>query len=228
MIGTVAIRVAAMITFRSGPTVPASCSRPIWTVRRSSRFVTISGQTDYFSSVCLDERAAAMAATQHLIDRGHTRIGVLSGESLSAGFHVPIVRLEGHRAALRNAGLEVSPALEHSGNFSMEGGAEALATLLDRPDPPTAVFAMSDEMAFGAIAEARSRRMRIPDDIAIVGFDDHSMSEMMGLTTIHQPMAELARTATEILITGGDIAHRRLSHQLIERASVAPPRRIPL
>lgn len=181
-----------------------------------ARIVTISGETDHFSSVSLDERGASAMATQHLIERGHTRIGVLSGESLSAGFRVPIVRLEGYRSALRSAGLEVSPSLEYSGNFSMEGGAEALAALLDQPDPPTAVFAMSDEMAFGALAEARSRGLRVPDDIAVVGFDDHEMAALLDLTTVHQPVDQIGALAGAAVLDAIQRPDAPITHQVVE------------
>lgn len=166
-----------------------------------ARIVTVSGDTDHFSSVSLDERAAAATATQHLIDRGHTRIGLLSGESLSAGFRVPVLRLDGFHDALRAAGLPIDPSLEYSGNFSMEGGAEAMAALLDSPNPPSAVFAMSDEMAFGAISELKSRGLKSPEDVAIIGFDDHQMSELMGLTTIRQPVEAIGELAGRAVLT---------------------------
>ncbi len=184
--------------------------------RSGARIVTVSGETDHFSSVSLDEHAAAATATRHLIDRGHTRIGVLSGESLSAGFRVPVLRLEGFRQAIESFGLETEPALEQSGNFSMEGGAEAMAALLDLPNPPTAVFAMSDEMAFGAISEMRSRGLRSPDDMAIIGFDDHQMSELMGLTTIRQPVESIGELAGRaVLATIRNVA-TPISHQVVE------------
>lgn len=181
-----------------------------------ARIVTVSGETEHFSSVSLDEHAAAATATQHLIDRGHTRIGVLTGESLSAGFRVPLVRLEGFRHALRTAGLEVDPSLECSGNFSMEGGAEAMAALLDGPNPPTAVFAMSDEMAFGAIAEVRSRGLASPQDVAIIGFDDHQMAELMGLSTIRQPVETVGELAGKAVLATIQKTAAPISHQIVE------------
>ena len=181
-----------------------------------ARIVTVSGETTHFSSVSLDEQAASAKATQHLIDRGHTRIGVLSGEPLSAGFRVPIVRLEGHRNALRAAGLEVDPSLERSGNFSMEGGADAMAALLDLPDPPTAVFAMSDEMAFGAIAELRARGMSSPEDVAIIGFDDHEMSALMDLTTIRQPVDRVGALAGSAVLESIQSPAAPITHQVVE------------
>lgn len=185
-------------------------------VRSGARIVTVSGDVDHFSSVSLDEQAAAAAATDHLIDRGHTRIGVLSGEPLSAGFRVPVVRLEGYRLAIKRAGLELDPSLERSGNFSMQGGAEAMAGLLDLPEPPTAVFAMSDEMAFGAIAEMRSRGLRSPEDMAIIGFDDHEMSQMMDLTTIRQPVDTVGALAGKAVLEAMQDPHAPIRQHVVE------------
>jgi len=181
-----------------------------------ARIVTVSGETDLFSSVSLDEQASSAAATQHLIDRGHTRIGVLSGEPLSVGFRVPVLRLEGYRMAMQAAGLETKSSLECSGNFSMDGGAEAMAALLDQPNPPTAVFAMSDEMAFGAIAEMRSRGLESPSDVAIIGFDDHKMSALMGLTTIRQPVETIGELAANAVLETIQSPARPVSQQVVE------------
>jgi LacI family transcriptional regulator len=95
--------------------------------------------------------------------------------------------------------------------------------------PPTAIFAANDDMAAGVLAVAHDRNIDLPGELSVAGFDDTTLARTVWppLTTIHQPMAELARTAAEILIAGGDITHRRLPHQLIERASVAPPARKP-
>ena len=83
-------------------------------------------------------------------------------------------------------------------------------------------------MAAGVLAVAHDRNIDLPGELSVAGFDDTTLARTVWppLTTIHQPMAELARTAAEILIAGGDINHRRLPHTLIERASVAPPTRI--
>jgi LacI family transcriptional regulator len=99
--------------------------------------------------------------------------------------------------------------------------------LLDLPEPPTAIFASNDDMAAGVLAVAHDRNIELPTQLSVAGFDDTTLARTVWppLTTIHQPMAELAQTAAEILIEGGDITHRRLPHQLIERASVAPPYR---
>ena len=162
--------------------------------------VTIGCRTEHFSSVTLDEQAAAASAASHLIGLGHDRIGVLTGEPLSADFRVPMMRLDGFRRALADAGLEPLGELERSGNFSIEGGAEAMAELLGLDDRPTAVFALSDEMAFGAITEMRRRGLSVPDDVAVVGFDDHEMAELWELTTVHQPVDTVGALAGKLVL----------------------------
>jgi len=112
-----------------------------------------------------------------------------------------------------------------AGEFDFESGLAAGGMLLDLPNPPSAIFAANDDMAAGVLAGAHSRGLSLPEQLSVVGFDDTTLARTVwpALTTIHQPMAELAHTATEILIAGGDITHRRLPHTLVERASVAAP-----
>ncbi|NCU12518.1 MAG: substrate-binding domain-containing protein, partial [Sphingomonadaceae bacterium] len=165
--------------------------------------------------------------TTHLINTGHRRIGFIKGHPNHMASED---RLAGYRRALDRAGIAHDPALVRDGEFDFESGVRAAQVLLDLPVAPTAIFASNDDMAAGVLAVAHDRNMDLPGDLSVAGFDDTTLARTVWppLTTIHQPMAELARTATEILIAGGDITHRRLPHQLIERASVAPPaRKIP-
>ena len=178
-----------------------------------------------FPSVLVDNVAVGHLATQHLIDRGHTRIGILTGQSEDPlHFTIPSDRVDGFQQCLLEAGIEIDRALECTGNFSVDGGREAMARLLDLPLPPTAVFAMSDEMAFGAIWAARDRGMSIPSELAVVGVDDHDMSEMLGLTTVRQRVDQhgvvAARRMVESLEPGrGPAATTELRLELIVRAS---------
>jgi LacI family transcriptional regulator len=126
-------------------------------------------------------------------------------------------------------GIAYDPVLVCEGEFDFDSGVRGGNRLLDLPEPPTAIFASNDDMAAGVLAVAHDRGIPVPAQLSVAGFDDTTLARTVWppLTTIHQPMAELARTAAEILIAGGDITHRRLPHQLIERASVAPPYRKP-
>jgi len=189
-------------------------------------FVRISPGTNHAltSSVFMDDAQAADDMTTHLINRGHRRIGFVKGHP---NHMASDDRLFGYRRALDRAGIMFEPQLVMPGAFDFESGAAAAALLLDQPHPPTAIFASNDDMAAGVLSVAHGRGMTLPDQLSVAGFDDTTLARTVwpALTTIHQPMAELARTATEILIAGGDITHRRLPHTLVERASVAAPSR---
>ncbi len=189
-------------------------------------FVRISPGTNHAltSSVYMDDAQAADDMTTHLINMGHRRIGFIKGHP---NHMASDDRLFGYRRALDRAGISFEPGLVCDGEFDFDSGVRGGRMLLDLPDPPTAIFASNDDMAAGVLAVAHDRGITVPGQLSVTGFDDTTLARTVWppLTTIHQPMAELARTATEILIAGGDITHRRLPHQLIERASVAPPTR---
>jgi LacI family transcriptional regulator, repressor for deo operon, udp, cdd, tsx, nupC, and nupG len=185
---------------------------------------TIGYDFGSFSAVTIDNRAAAQLAVAHLLGLGHRRIGLIGGDPDGPmSFVVPEERRIGYSAALAALDLPVDPALEAPGSFTLEGGAEAMRQLLALSDPPTAVFAMSDEMAFGAMRTAREMGLRVPEDMSIVGFDDHEFSSVMGLTTIRQPVSESGATAArqvlDALTTEGTTAHHRAATHLIVRSS---------
>ncbi len=189
-------------------------------------FVRISPGTNHAltSSVFMDDAQAADDMTTHLINAGHRRIGFIKGHPNHKGSED---RLAGYRRALDRAGIAFDSALVCDGEFDFDSGVRGAGHLLDLPEPPTAIFASNDDMAAGVLAVAHDRNIDLPGELSVAGFDDTTLARTVWppLTTIHQPMAELAQTAAEILIEGGDITHRRLPHQLIERASVAPPYR---
>ncbi|MCE2842672.1 MAG: LacI family DNA-binding transcriptional regulator [Novosphingobium sp.] len=189
-------------------------------------FVRISPGTNHAltSSVFMDDAQAADDMTTHLINAGHRRIGFIKGHPNHKGSED---RLAGYRRALDRAGIAFDPVLVCDGEFDFDSGVRGAGRLLDLPEPPTAIFASNDDMAAGVLAVAHDRNIDLPGELSVAGFDDTTLARTVWppLTTIHQPMAELAQTAAEILIEGGDITHRRLPHQLIERASVAPPYR---
>ena len=191
-------------------------------------FVRISPGTNHAltSSVFMDDAQAADDMTTHLINHGHRRIGFIKGHPNHAASDD---RLFGYRRALDRAGIAFEPSLVCDGEFDFDSGVRGAVALLDLPERPTAIFASNDDMAAGVLAVAHDRGIDLPGELSVAGFDDTTLARTVWppLTTIHQPMAELARTATEILIAGGDINHRRLPHTLVERASVAPPTRKP-
>lgn len=189
-------------------------------------FVRISPGTDHAltSSVFMDDTQAADDMTAHLAAAGHRRIGFIKG---NASHMASGERLTGYARALDRCGIAFDPLLVVDGAFDFDSGVAGGRALLDLPEPPTAIFAANDDMAAGVLAVAHDRGIAVPGALSVAGFDDTPLARSVWppLTTIRQPIADLARTATRILIAGGAIAHIRLPHELVERASVAPPMR---
>ena len=153
------------------------------------------------SSITIDNRLAARRAVEHLIELGHDRIGLIAGPHLlDLPTPVPEQRRLGYEDALRAAGLAVAPELTVNGEWTAAGGAAALSGLLQCPDPPTAVFCMSDEMAFGVLRAAVRRGLNVPDDLSVIGFDDHDLAGALGLTTMRQAVDEMGvRAAATVM-----------------------------
>jgi LacI family transcriptional regulator, repressor for deo operon, udp, cdd, tsx, nupC, and nupG len=159
-------------------------------------------QREGFLSARIDDVAAARSAVDHLVARGHRRIALIGGDTDDPmAFTPPLHRRDGYRDALTAAGLPVEPELEQLGYFTVEGGREAARRLLAGPERPTAFFAESDEMAYGALREIRAAGLRVPEDVAVIGFDDQPLSELMDLSTIRQPVADQALDVTSRLLT---------------------------
>jgi DNA-binding LacI/PurR family transcriptional regulator len=146
-----------------------------------------------------DNKGGSEAAVRHLLERGRTRIATIAGpQDMSVGRD----RLAGYEAALRGAGLPVDPALVGEADFSEEGGAKAMLDLLARQPHLDAVFAASDLMAAGVLRALRGAGRRVPDDVALVGFDDLATSQHTDppLTTVRQPLADMGREMTRMLL----------------------------
>ncbi|WP_448061299.1 LacI family DNA-binding transcriptional regulator [Cellulomonas hominis] len=171
--------------------------------------------------------AGGLAATRHLIGLGHERIAMVTGPD---DVMCSRARVDGYRSALDEAGLAQDPGLVLHGDFQVGGGYVAGLELLSRPDRPTAVFAGSDYQALGVIRAARELGLQVPEDVSVVGYDDLPVSEWIWppLTTVHQPLREMAETATEMVIAlsrGEPLRRSRidLGTELVVRASTAPP-----
>ncbi|EOC0478304.1 ribose operon transcriptional repressor RbsR [Cronobacter turicensis] len=138
-------------------------------------------------------------ATRYLIDKGYTRIACVTGPLDKTPARL---RLEGYRAAMRRAGLRVAEDYEVIGDFEFAGGLRAMQSLLALPEPPQAVFMGNDAMAVGAYQALYQAGLRIPQDVALVGYDDIELASYMTppLTTIHQPKDELGELAIDVLI----------------------------
>jgi LacI family transcriptional regulator len=170
-----------------------------------------------------DDLRGATLATQHLIGLGHSRIGHLAGQStISTG----VLRRKGYLAALAEARFEADPELLVESGFIEEGGAEAMERLLDLKKPPTAIFAVTDLAAIGAYGVARRRGLRIPDDLAIAGYNDIPLASRLipGLTTVHVPIHEFGKVAAQMLleqIDNGELTPKRVvfAPELVVRGS---------
>lgn len=170
----------------------------------------------------------AYNATEYLVKLGHTRIGFITG-SMDLG--AAIDRLDGYKSALKTQHIPVDKALIYEGNFFQPDGYAGACTLLDLDDPPTAIFASNDVMAMGAMDAVRSRGMRVPGDVSILGFDDIPQAEMVrpALSTVRQPLKQMGGVATQMLIDklenpNKEIGRTELPTELIARASTAPPK----
>jgi DNA-binding LacI/PurR family transcriptional regulator len=193
--------------------------------------VTIGPETAGFPSVHIDNVAIGRMAIEHLLGLGHRRIGVLGAQAEApAYFDVPGQRIAGATEALAAAGLHLDADLIGTGEFTVEGGHEAGRELLSRAERPTALFALSDEMAFGAVIAARDLGLAIPDDVSLIGVDDHEVAEVLGLTTVRQHVVEHGALAARALLRRltGQTPARSIEHlvsdaELIVRSSTRAP-----
>jgi LacI family transcriptional regulator len=187
-------------------------------------FVRISPGTHHAltSSVFMDDCQAADDMTTHLLNLGHRRIGFIKGHP---NHMASDDRLFGYRRALDRTGIAFEPGLLAEGLFDFDSGTDAARLFMAMEARPTAIFAANDDMAAGVLAVAHDMGIDVPGELSVAGFDDTTLARTVWppLTTIHQPMADLASAAAELLLAGGDIIHRRLPHRLVERASVAAP-----
>jgi DNA-binding LacI/PurR family transcriptional regulator len=180
--------------------------------------------------VSIDDVEVGRLAASTLAELGHRRIGLISGLGEDPlNFEVPRRRTAGFLAGIEEAGLRHDPCLEVGGDFGIDGGQEAMSRLLDLDDPPTAVFAMSDEMAFGALMELGARGLQPGADVSVIGVDDHDVSRVLGLTTIRQDVASQGAAAARSLVavmasTPVDVDPIVAPIELVVRSTTGPPR----
>lgn len=192
-----------------------------------ARIGSVAGGAGF--SIAMDEAGAAAAATGHLTELGHRRIGFITG---SDEYALSAARLEGYAQAVRDAGLADDPALVAPGDFGFESGRRASEALLALAEPPTAIVASSDQMALAALQVAKERGLSAPRDLSIVSFDDSPIARFSAppLTAISQPIAAMTARAAELLIaaTAGEPPPGQrsvLPFDLAVRGSTAPPAR---
>jgi LacI family transcriptional regulator len=175
--------------------------------------------------------AGGLSATEHLLSLGHRRIGLVAGPRQLLCSRA---RLDGYRAGLEAAGIPIDEQLIREGDFYHESGFRAGNQLLDLADPPTAIFASSDQMAFGVYEAIRQRGLRVPDDVSVVGFDDLPEVRWSSppLTTVRQPLSEMGVLAarTVLRLAAGETLESpriELATELVIRESTAAPRTPP-
>jgi LacI family transcriptional regulator len=203
-----------------------------WTEVRSNRpLVAVDPIHDaQMNAVGAENRQGAILAVEHLLALGHRRIGFIGGRSVLASARA---REQGFTQAMKKAGIEVDPSLLGRGDFVPQETLEPARALLDRADPPTAVFAANDEMALELLKVAEHLGYRVPEDLSVVGFDNVPAAAMVtpGLTTVDQHPRHLGYEAAQLLlrlIEQPDQDQQRLSlpTELVVRGSTAPPPRV--
>jgi LacI family transcriptional regulator, galactose operon repressor len=170
----------------------------------------------------------ARLATDHLLQLGHTRIAAITGPR---NWIAAEGRLLGYRTALAASGrLAPDELVREGGEPTIAHGLAAARSLLALPSPPTAIVAFNDKVAIGAMDAAAERGLRVPGDLSVVGFDDLELSRVVTprLSTVRQPLEEMARMGAELLlrlIDGREIdtLHVELATELVVRASTGPP-----
>ena len=195
--------------------------------------VTIAkGRIENALNVRMDDFGAAREMTEHLIGLGHRRIAMIKGHPQQIA---SIERERGFLAAIDADGIDRGLIPLSQGYFTFRSGLDAAETLLDGAAPPTAIFASNDDMAAAVVSVAHRRGLSVPSDLSVVGFDDTSLATTVWpeLTTIRQPVSQMAEAALDLLLadlrarrrgTSVGPAERVLAHELIIRQSAAAPR----
>ncbi len=195
--------------------------------------VSIGASIDGAPSVGIDDTAVARAAVDHLLNLGHRQIGLVSGQADDErfSFQTSTLRRQGYADALHDAGVAAEAGWVAAGPHGIDGGRAAMVELLARPELPTAVLAEYDELAIGAIDGIRRAGLRVPEDVAVIGIDDHEMSAVMGLTTMAQDISAQGHLAAGMVlqllgIEGGTPPSEAVltKVRLVLRGSTAPPR----
>jgi DNA-binding LacI/PurR family transcriptional regulator len=192
------------------------------------QIVAAGGPYAVYPHVCIDDVEAGRQAVDHLIGLGHRAIAMIEAVDPDQP-PAPNGRSEGYHRAMAAAGLPIDPRWVVSTDWGGEQGARATARLLSGRDRPTAVYAHSDEVALGAVRTVRRMGLRIPQDVSVVGIDDHPLAALVDLTTVAQPVAEQGRRAAELtlaLLRDGAPPGRRaivLPTRLVVRHSTAAP-----
>lgn len=205
---------------------PRSDDQELLNIHKEGAHIVLIGrlQDVDIPSIDVNNVGGAYLAVRHLINLGHRRIGMITNAPLQ--YTASSDRLEGYRKALEEGGIPFDSALVRFGAFTPASGFQAMNELLQQASLPTAVFVASDTVALGALQAIRQRNLRVPDDLALIGFDDIPLSEFTDppLSTVRLPAFGLGWGAAELLIrliNGKEITNRHvlLETELIVRQS---------
>ena len=192
--------------------------------------VTLGARLDGVSSVRFDDVAATRNAVHHLLHQGHEEIAMITAreDDEAFGFLARPDRVDGYRQALAAAGLAGREDVVVAETYGIEGGASAMARLMERPRLPTAVLAEYDEVAIGALRTLRRSSVPVPGRISVIGVDDHEMSSVLDLTTMAQPVREQGAIAARLLLDqlegrAGAPVDVVVPTRLVVRSSTGPP-----
>jgi LacI family transcriptional regulator len=192
--------------------------------KRGVRIVRVSPGVEprMAPSVFIDNEGAAAAMTAHLVALGHRRIAFVAGHG---SYATSGQRLSGYLGALQSAGIAIDLELVRQGDFGFGSGASACESLMALPQPPSAIFASSDTMAAGAVQAAHRAGVGVPRRLSIAGFDDTALASFVWppLTTVRQPIREVAHQAADLLLGGGPLDEaREVAWELVVRDSTGP------
>jgi LacI family transcriptional regulator len=179
--------------------------------------LVLFGSHPYFHNVAwvdADQREGARRAIHHLLSLGHRRIATITGP---LQMQAAIERRDGYKQGMLEAGLPIMPHYMVSGNWTEQGAYQAMKELLYHPQKPTAIFVASDSMALGAIRALNEAGCRIPDDMAIVSFDDLVFAAYANppLTTVRQPIPDMGATAVRLLLDQVEKMEKSTEHVLL-------------
>lgn len=178
-----------------------------------------------FSSVEIDDFSGGRMVADYFVDRGHRRCGFIGDSHVPAyAIFTSSKRLDGYRAGLEQRGLQLPEDMVGLAPYGLETARQTATEILQRPDRPTAFFVSSDTQAIGVLRAARDLGLRVPDDLAIIGFDDIEVADYIGLTTVRQPLNESGRVAADLLLARMNDHERpvqrvQLPLQIIHRAT---------
>jgi LacI family transcriptional regulator len=189
----------------------------------------VGGADPAMPTVAASNWTGGLSAVEHLLELGHTRIGIITGPLSTVCFQD---RLDGYRTALHRAGISETDDLVRSETFDVAGGRKGASSLLSMSNPPTAIVAGTDSQAYGVYQEAAAKGLSVPNDLSVVGFDDVELCQWISppLTTVHQPVADMAKASVRMVLDisrQGRLPSPRIEFatSLVVRSSTAHPRR---